>query len=96
MRQTEADDRRDDPEGGRPLNPADPFIVRHGTGQRSISVTIEQRQALRAVRNADGRLPRRELRGDVLASLLLARMVTVYADSVELTVLGALAISNPI
>jgi hypothetical protein len=96
MRQTQADDRRDDPKAARPLNPADPFIVRHGAGQRSITVTTEQRQALRLVRNAYGRLPRRELRTDVLASLLCARMVTVYADFVELTVLGALAVSTSI
>jgi hypothetical protein len=96
MRETPAEDRRDDPNTVRPLNPADPFIVRHGAGEPSITVTTEQRQALREVRNAYGRLPRRDLRTDVLASLLRARMVTVYADFVELTVLGALAISTQI
>lgn len=97
MRETQAEDRRDDPNTTRPLNPADPFIVRHDNGQRSaISVTTEQRQALRLVRDASGHLPRRELRTDVLGSLLRARMVTVFADLVELTVLGALAVSTSV
>jgi hypothetical protein len=77
----------------RGLNPADPFIVRQGAGPRPIDVTEEQRQALRLVREANGRLPRRALRTDMLASLLRARMVTVYAGLIELTVLGALAVT---
>ena len=87
-------------EDGRPgrgapeLNPADPFIVRQGAGPRPIAVTDEQRQALRLVREANGRLPRRALRTDMLASLLRARMVTVYAELIELTVLGALVVTT--
>lgn len=80
----------------RTLNPADPFTVRQGSGSRPIEVTTEQRQALRLVREARGRLPRRALRADMLASLLRARMVTVYADLVELTVLGALEVTMPV
>ena len=76
------------------LNPADPFIVRQGAGPRPIDVTDEQRQALRLVREANGRLPRRALRAGMLASLLRARMVTVYAELIELTVLGALAVTR--
>jgi hypothetical protein len=78
------------------LNPADPFTVRQGSGPRPMDVTTEQRQALRLVREARGRLPRRSLRADMLASLLRARMVTVYADLVELTVLGALEVTTPV
>jgi hypothetical protein len=61
-----------------------------------MEVTAEQRQALQLVREANGRLPRRALRADMLASLLRARMVTVYADLVELTVLGALEVTLPV
>jgi hypothetical protein len=77
------------------LNSADPFIVRQGAGPRPIDVTAEQRQALRLVRESNGRLPRRALRTDMLASLLRKRMVTVYSDLIELTVLGALAVTTP-
>jgi hypothetical protein len=96
MRDRPADDGRSGRSTARGLNPADPFIVRQGTGPRPIDVTTEQRQALRMVREASGRLPRRALRTDMLASLLRARMVTVYAELIELTVLGALVVTTPV
>jgi hypothetical protein len=96
MPDTRAESRHEDAKVVRPLNPADPFLVRHATGQRSVTVSSEQRQALRRVRDASGHLPRRELRTDLLISLLRARMISIHADAVELTVLGALAVSTPV
>lgn len=95
MPETRAQMRHEDAKVVRPLNPADPFLVRHAGGQRAISVSSEQRQALRRVRDGGGELPLGELRPDLLIGLLRARMVRIHADAVELTVLGALAVSTP-
>jgi hypothetical protein len=96
MADARAEARHEDANVVRPLNPADPFLVRHATGQRSVTVSPEQRQALQRVRDASGHLQRRELRPDLLVSLLRARMVSLHAGAVELTVLGALAVSTPV
>ncbi len=96
MPDTRADDPRDERKTGQRLNPADPFIVRQGRRHRAVSVSAEQQRTLRRVRDARGRLPRRELRSDLLASLLRGRMVALCGDLVELTVLGALALTAPV
>jgi hypothetical protein len=78
------------------LNPADPFMVR-GEGARRIDVTPEQRRALQRLRDAVGRrVPRHDMPSGMLASLLRRRMITLYGDRVELTVLGALALATPL
>ena len=95
MPDTRAQMRHEDAKVVRPLNAADPFLVRHAGGQQTITVSPEQGQALRRIRDAGGELPRRELRPELLIGLLRARMVRIHADAVDLTVLGALAVSTP-
>ncbi len=96
MRETRADDPRYGRKAGPRLNPADPFMVRQDAGHWPISMSVEQRRTLRRIRSVGGRLPRRELRPDVLASLLRARVVAPHGDLVELTTLGALALTAPV
>jgi hypothetical protein len=94
MREMRAEDQR---HGGerqqRRLNTADPFIVRGATARR-FEVSPEQRLALRRLRDAGRRVARKDLAPDMLASLLRHRMVALYGDRVELTMLGALALAS--